>query len=601
MLQSRSVFVSACHPCRTINPPRRTPTGTRSPSNRRARWPPRPSARRVNSRSSPRNRSTPSSTRWPPRRRQQAEALARLAVEETGYGVVADKIQKNLFASERVYHFIRPMKTVGRRRRDRRPQGHRDRRAVRRRRGDRPVDQSDVHGDLQDPDRHQGALRRSCSARTRRRSRCITPRRPRSWTRRRAEAGAPDGAISWMTTVTLEGTQELMKQREVAVILATGGMGLVRAAYSAGKPAYGVGPGNAPGLHRAHRRRREGGPRHRHRQDVRQRRALLVGELGRRRRGRRRRGAARSSSARAATSCPRPRSTRWPRVLVTPQRLPNPALVGKSATVIAREGRHSRCRPGTRVLIAPLDGRRPRLPAVDREALPGALLLRRRGLAGGLRALQADPALRRHGPHDVHPLAERAGHPGVRPEEAGVPHRREHADDARVDRPDDRARSGDDARVRRLRRQHHVRQHLAAAPAEHQATGVRAARVTTRLASVWRLRLSRSAHLEVDTKVESAARPVDFVCESDVRMAMRDNSEDPAGRPRHLTPAARDLGEPARDRSSDPAPESTASNRSASIPRIVDGMRVRVDHPSGRVLLCLRFAALHEVPRAPTR
>ena len=59
-------------------------------------------------------------------------------------------------------------------------------------------------------------------------------------------AGAPDGSINWMTTVTLEGTQELMKAREVAVILATGGMGLVRAAYSAGKPAYGVGPGNAP-------------------------------------------------------------------------------------------------------------------------------------------------------------------------------------------------------------------------------------------------------------------------------------------------------------------------------------------------------------------
>src|SRR6185369_2129559 len=59
-------------------------------------------------------------------------------------------------------------------------------------------------------------------------------------------AGAPAGCINWMTTVSLEGTQELMKQREVAVILATGGMGLVRAAYSAGKPAYGVGPGNAP-------------------------------------------------------------------------------------------------------------------------------------------------------------------------------------------------------------------------------------------------------------------------------------------------------------------------------------------------------------------
>src|SRR5215831_21208860 len=43
----------------------------------------------------------------------QAEALARLAHEETGYGVVADKVQKNLFASEKIYRFIRPMKTVG--------------------------------------------------------------------------------------------------------------------------------------------------------------------------------------------------------------------------------------------------------------------------------------------------------------------------------------------------------------------------------------------------------------------------------------------------------------------------------------------------------
>src|SRR4029450_7042176 len=42
-----------------------------------------------------------------------AEALARLAHEETGYGVVADKVQKNLFSSEKVYKFIRPMKTVG--------------------------------------------------------------------------------------------------------------------------------------------------------------------------------------------------------------------------------------------------------------------------------------------------------------------------------------------------------------------------------------------------------------------------------------------------------------------------------------------------------
>ena len=57
---------------------------------------------------------------------------------------------------------------------------------------------------------------------------------------------SPEGSICWMTTVTLEGTRELMRCREVAVVLATGGLGLVRAAYSSGKPAYGVGPGNAP-------------------------------------------------------------------------------------------------------------------------------------------------------------------------------------------------------------------------------------------------------------------------------------------------------------------------------------------------------------------
>src|ERR1044071_840479 len=45
--------------------------------------------------------------------RPRAEEFARLAVEETGYGVVADKVQKNLFAAERVHEFIRPMKTVG--------------------------------------------------------------------------------------------------------------------------------------------------------------------------------------------------------------------------------------------------------------------------------------------------------------------------------------------------------------------------------------------------------------------------------------------------------------------------------------------------------
>src|SRR3989442_11724454 len=59
-------------------------------------------------------------------------------------------------------------------------------------------------------------------------------------------AGAPEGLIGCMEHTTLEGTRELMRQHDVGVILATGGTGLVRAAYGSGKPAYGVGPGNVP-------------------------------------------------------------------------------------------------------------------------------------------------------------------------------------------------------------------------------------------------------------------------------------------------------------------------------------------------------------------
>jgi acetaldehyde dehydrogenase (acetylating) len=58
--------------------------------------------------------------------------------------------------------------------------------------------------------------------------------------------GLPAEAIGCMTTATIEGTEALMKHKQTAVILATGGIGLVRAAYSSGKPAFGVGPGNVP-------------------------------------------------------------------------------------------------------------------------------------------------------------------------------------------------------------------------------------------------------------------------------------------------------------------------------------------------------------------
>src|SRR6476619_896660 len=174
----------------------------------------------------------------------QAGPLAQLAVEETGFGVVAAKVQKNLFASKQVYDFIRPMKTVG---------------VVNRIEDRKIIEIAEPFGVVAAivPSTNPTstaiykvliALKARCAIVVSPHPaavRCIT-RAVEVMCDAACRAGAPPGAIGWMTTVTLEGTQELMKHRDIAVILATGGMGLVRAAYSAGKPAYGVGPGNAP-------------------------------------------------------------------------------------------------------------------------------------------------------------------------------------------------------------------------------------------------------------------------------------------------------------------------------------------------------------------
>src|SRR6185436_8593414 len=174
----------------------------------------------------------------------QAEALARLAVEETGYGVVADKVQKNLFGSRQVFEFIRPMRTVG---------------VVNRIEDKKIIEIAEPFGVVAAivPSTNPTStaiykvlisLKARCPIVISPHPaavRCIT-RVAEIMSEAAAAAGAPTGSIGWMTTMTLEGTQELMRHRDVAVILATGGMGLVRAAYSAGKPAYGVGPGNAP-------------------------------------------------------------------------------------------------------------------------------------------------------------------------------------------------------------------------------------------------------------------------------------------------------------------------------------------------------------------
>ena len=167
-------------------------------------------------------------------------------------------------------------------------------------------------------------------------------------------AGAPQGAITWMNTVTLEGTQELMKHRDVAVILATGGMGLVRAAYSAGKPAYGVGPGNAPAYIERTANIKKAvtdvvtGKTFDNGVLCSSENSVVVDEPIAE-------DVKREFLAQGGYFMNKAEMDALARVLITPQRLPNPALVGKPATFLANKSGIT-VPPETRVLLAPLEG-----------------------------------------------------------------------------------------------------------------------------------------------------------------------------------------------------------------------------------------------------
>ena len=173
-----------------------------------------------------------------------AEPLARLAVEETGYGTVEHKTLKNLFCADDVYRAIRPMKTVGIVNEDAEKKVFEVASPI-----------GVIAAIIPSTNPTSTAIYKALIALKGRNvivfsphpsaTRCIN-----ETSRLLAEcaegAGAPRGVISCMKMPTMEGTQELMKHRLTSLILATGGTGLVRAAYSAGKPAFGVGPGNVP-------------------------------------------------------------------------------------------------------------------------------------------------------------------------------------------------------------------------------------------------------------------------------------------------------------------------------------------------------------------
>lgn len=175
---------------------------------------------------------------------QAAEQLAQMAVDETGFGRLADKIAKNQFATKRIYEYIRPLKTVGIIEKDStkkvakiaEPMGV-------------------VAGIIPSTNPTSTTLFKALIAIKSRNAIVFSPH-PNAMNcivattniiREAAEkAGAPPGLVQCLSHGVMAATTELMQHKDVAVILATGGSGLVKAAYSAGKPAYGVGPGNVP-------------------------------------------------------------------------------------------------------------------------------------------------------------------------------------------------------------------------------------------------------------------------------------------------------------------------------------------------------------------
>ena len=168
--------------------------------------------------------------------------LAKMAVEETGMGLVEDKVIKNHYASEYVYNKYKHMKTVGVVEEDE-ANGFR-----------RVAEPIGIVAAVIPTTNPTSTAIFKCLVCLKTRNAIIISPHPRAGkctieaariVREAAEkAGLPKGIISWIDVPTLELTNELMHDADI--ILATGGPGMVKAAYSSGKPALGVGPGNTP-------------------------------------------------------------------------------------------------------------------------------------------------------------------------------------------------------------------------------------------------------------------------------------------------------------------------------------------------------------------
>ncbi len=170
--------------------------------------------------------------------------LAKMAVEETKRGIYEDKITKNMFATEYIYHSIKYEKTVG------------------------IIDENEEedYAEIAEPvgiiagvtpvtnPTSTTMFKSIISAKTRNviifgfhpSAQKCSSKAAQILRDAAVKAGAPENCILWIEEPSIEATRALMNHPDVNLILATGGTGMVRSAYSCGKPALGVGPGNVP-------------------------------------------------------------------------------------------------------------------------------------------------------------------------------------------------------------------------------------------------------------------------------------------------------------------------------------------------------------------
>ncbi len=170
--------------------------------------------------------------------------LARLAVDETKRGIYEDKITKNMFASEYIYHSIKHNKTVGIIQ-DNEEEGY--------------MEIAEPIGIIAGVTPVTNPTSTTCfksliAAKTRNvivfgfhpSAQNCSVKTAQILLEAAVKAGAPKDCILWIDKPSIDATKALMNHPDVSLILATGGKGMVKSAYSCGKPALGVGPGNVP-------------------------------------------------------------------------------------------------------------------------------------------------------------------------------------------------------------------------------------------------------------------------------------------------------------------------------------------------------------------